>query len=111
MFAALAPHHVVDAADVPHELWAESLLQFGRMVSPWTAMLDDGRFQAAVDVVAALGATTVAGGHTPALRGPRLAEAFELVRRFPSLPEAELLGQVDLDAILAGAAAPATEAA
>jgi flavorubredoxin len=109
-FAALAPHHVVDAAEVPHDLWQDSLLQFGQMVSPWTAMLDDAKYQAAVDAVVALGATTVAGGHTPALRGDRLVEAFDLVRRLPSLSEVEWLGQADLDAILAGPGADAEAA-
>ncbi len=102
-FAALQTGHLTDAADIPHELWEETLLQFGRMVSPWTAMLDDAKFQAAVDAVASLGATTIAGGHTPPLRGRRLTEAFELVRRLPSLPPAELLAQADLDAMLAQA--------
>ncbi len=107
-FASLLPHHVVDADDVPHELWEQSLLQFNRMVSPWHAMLDAAKFNASVDAVAALGMTTVAGGHTAALRGERLHEAFRLVRQLPDLPPAELLGQADLDAMLA---AGRTEAA
>ena len=56
------------------------------------------------DGVTALGVTTVAGGHTPEMRGERLAEAFDLVRRLPTMPPAALLGQAALDALLAGAA-------
>ncbi|MFN0091744.1 MAG: MBL fold metallo-hydrolase [Acidimicrobiales bacterium] len=100
-FAALAPGFVTDAADTPHELWEESLLQFNRMVSPWHAMLDPAKFDAVVDAAARLGATTVASGHSAPLRGERLQEAFTLLRRLPHLPEAELPSQSDLDALLA----------
>ena len=100
-FAALMPHHVTEVDDIPHDLWSESLLQFNRMVSPWHALVDQTKWDAYVDRVEALGATTIASGHSAALRGGRLTEAFRMIRSIPSLPEAELLGQTDLDAILA----------
>ena len=40
----------------------------------------------AVDEVTSLGITTVAAGHSAALHGERLAEAFRLIRTLPSLP-------------------------
>jgi flavorubredoxin len=100
-FASPMPDHLVDMADMPAAEWAEMLLLFNRMISPWHSLLDQAKFDRYVDEVQSLGITTVAGGHTGALRGERLQEAFRLVRTLPSLPSAPLLGQDDLDAILA----------
>jgi hypothetical protein len=99
-FASGLPDHIVDVADWDFDVWAEMLLLFNRMISPWHTMLDAGKFNASVDEVAALGPSVVASGHSAALRGDRLAEAFRLLRTIPSLPAAPLLGQPDLDAIL-----------
>jgi flavorubredoxin len=100
-FASPMPDHLEDVADMPAGDWAELMLLFNRMVSPWHTLVDQARFDAYVDEVEALGITTVASGHSGALRGDRLTEAFRLVRTLPSLPSAPLLGQDDLDAILA----------
>ena len=100
-FASGLPHHMVDVADWDIDVWAEMLLMFNRMVSPWHTMLDADKFIASVDAVAALSPSVVASGHSAALRGERLTEAFRLLRTIPSLPAAPLLGQPDLDAILA----------
>jgi flavorubredoxin len=103
-FASLAPGFITDADDCPHDLWSESMVLFNRMVSPWHAMLDPARYDACIDGVASLGVTVAAGGHTPALHGDRLQEAFTLLRQLPHLPEADLPVQADLDAILAARA-------
>ena len=100
-FACLLPDHLTDAADAPADLWEESLLAFNRMVSPWHTLVDPDAFDAYVDSVAALGMTTVASGHSAALRGDRLAEAFRLVRTVPRLPAVPLPGQPDLDELVA----------
>jgi flavorubredoxin len=99
-FAAPMPGHLVDVADMPADDWAELMLLFNRMVSPWHTWLDQAKFNRYVDDVLALGITTVASGHSAALSGERLAEAFRLIRTLPTLPEAPLLGQDDLDGIL-----------
>lgn len=106
-FASLLPGHVVDADEIPADLWEQSLLFFNQMVSPWHAMLDPKKFDASVDAVAALGMTTVAGAHSAPLRGARLSEAFRLVRTLPHLPPPELPGQADLDTLIASRAAAA----
>ncbi|MFN0026123.1 MAG: MBL fold metallo-hydrolase [Acidimicrobiales bacterium] len=100
-FAALSPGFITEADDCPSELWEESFVFFNQMVSPWTAMIDAAKFNATIEAVAALGATTITGGHTAALRGQRLQRAMDLLRRLPHLPEAQVPGQADLDAILA----------
>ena len=106
-FASLLPAHVTDVDDIPHDLWSESLLQFNRMISPWHSLVDPAKWNAYIDQVEGLGATTVASGHSAALHGERLAEAFRLVRTIPTLPEADLPGQADLDALLAAHAVAA----
>jgi flavorubredoxin len=100
-FATALPGHVTDTADMPADEWAEYMLTFNRMVSPWHTLLDDAKFNSYVDDVVSLGITTVAGGHTAALSGERLAEAFRLIRTLPTLPAVPDAGQADLDAILA----------
>lgn len=104
-FASLLPEHLTEVDDIPHDLWSETLLQFNRMISPWHALVDQAKWDAYVDRVEALGATTIASGHSAALRGERLAEAFRMIRSIPSLPEAELPVQTDLEALLAAHAA------
>lgn len=100
-FATLLPAHVTDAADVPADMWEAGFLQFNRMVSPWHTLVDPARWNAYVDTVAALGMTTVASGHSAALSGARLDEAFRLLRTLPDLPAADLPVQADLDELLA----------
>jgi flavorubredoxin len=99
-FASPMPDHLTDIDDMPADDWAEMMLLFNRMISPWHSLVDPAKFDRYVDEVTALGITTVAGGHTAAIRGERLDEAFRLLRTLPTLPEAPLLGQDDLDAIL-----------
>jgi flavorubredoxin len=106
-FACLLPGHLTDVADAPAEMWEAALLQFNRMVSPWHTLVDPARWNAYVDAVAALGMTTVASGHSAALRGERLNNAFGLIRTQPTLPSAPHPGQVDLDEIVATRAAAA----
>lgn len=106
-FASPMPDHLTDIADMPVAEWTEMMLLFNRMVSPWHSLLDAAKFDRYVDDVESLGITTVAGGHTASISGERLTEAFRLVRTLPSLPDAPLLGQDDLDAILAAHLAPA----
>ena len=100
-FACLLPGHLTDVADVPSEMWEATLLQFNRMVSPWHTLVDPAKWNAYIDTVAALGMTTVASGHSAALHGKRLNEAFRLIRSLPTLGAAELPTQTDLDQLLA----------
>ncbi|MFC5137519.1 MBL fold metallo-hydrolase [Actinomycetospora rhizophila] len=75
----------------------------GRLVAPWTAWLDSDRFGAVVDRFSSLGAEVIAGCHTPVLRGPRVAEAFDLLHRLPDVEPWQEFTQTDLDAWMAAA--------
>lgn len=99
-FASLLPGHVTDSDDVPYEMWRESFTFFAQMVSPWVELTDPAKFRATVEEIARLDITTIAGGHMSPLHGPRLAEAFALLRELPAAPMAPLPGQADLDSML-----------
>jgi flavorubredoxin len=69
----------------------------GRLVSPWTTLLDRQKFQAVVNETQRFGAEVIAGCHSPVLRGPRIAEAFDLLRQLPDVPAWPEFTQADLD--------------
>lgn len=106
-FACLLPGHLTDVADAPAEMWEQTLVDMNRMISPWHTLVHPAKFDAYIDSVAALGMTTVASGHSAALRGERLDEAFRLLRTLPTLPAVALPGQADLDALVAARSAAA----
>jgi flavorubredoxin len=66
--------------DIDDELYEEGVPMFARYISPWLELVDDARYQRTIDRVVALGATTLAGCHTPAVTGHRVAKAFDLLR-------------------------------
>jgi Metallo-beta-lactamase superfamily len=57
-----------------------------------------------------LGAEVIAGCHTPVLRGPRVAEAFDLLHRLPDVEPWQEFTQTDLDSWMAAAEASARSA-
>jgi hypothetical protein len=58
-----------------------------------------------VDAVRRLGVTTIAGCHTPVVRGRRVEHAFELLRQLPALDPWREFDQSDLEGWLAHAGA------
>jgi hypothetical protein len=58
-----------------------------------------------VDQVQELGIEVLPSCHGPAIHGPMVDEAFELIRRIPQLPRWQEPGQDDLEAMLAAAGA------
>lgn len=78
----LTPARDVDELDV--DFWTEGMHMFEQYVSPWVTMVDDAKFQTTVDRVAALRPTTMAGCHSPAIRGTRVAQALAATRTTPT---------------------------
>jgi len=87
--------------------WHEGLATFHNYVSPWLRLVDDRRFQATVDRIAALDISAMAGCHTPAIRGRRIAEALAATRRSPIATFAPEPDQAVLDQIQNALAAAA----
>lgn len=73
-----------DVDELEEGFWTDGMLMFDQYVSPWVTMVDDARFQATVDRVAALEPSVMAGCHTPAIRGERVARAIATTRTVPT---------------------------
>jgi flavorubredoxin len=93
----LAPACDVDEIDI--DFWTDGMHMFDQYVSPWVTMVDDAKFQATVERVAALQPTVMAGCHTPAIHGERVARALATTRTTPTAvvpaqPDQSVLEQI-----------------
>ena len=101
-FATPMPTVVRDVAEIDPELWNGGMATFNRYVSPWLELVDDAKYQATVDRIAQLGASVIAGCHTPAIHRSHVAAAIEATRRSPYAldimpqPDQEVLDQIQL---------------
>src|SRR3954469_1112907 len=100
-FAALVPGAVDDIDEFEPGYFRDAFLHAQRLVSPWHQWLDPVKYQAHCDAVRAMGINVAVGAHGVALHGDQIDSAYELYKELPYLPPAELLGQADLDALLA----------
>jgi hypothetical protein len=81
---------------------AENFVGVHGLVSPWAAMVDDAKYQTAVDRLARLDITTWANTHGPVYQGgDKVSDAIDLLRLVPSAPPVPEPAQADLDAIVA----------
>jgi hypothetical protein len=74
---------VREVAELDPDFWVEGMATFDNYVSPWLALVDDARFQATIDRVAALQPTTIVGCHTPVIGAGHVADAIAATRRAP----------------------------
>ncbi|MFI2434368.1 MBL fold metallo-hydrolase [Streptomyces sp. NPDC018693] len=96
-FATNVPTPLPEIAGLSADEFRDGQFFGGRLVSPWVALLDGQKFRAVVDDVQRLDAEVVAGCHSPVLRRPRIAEAFDLLRQLPEIPAWPEFTQADLD--------------
>ncbi|MFJ4779124.1 MBL fold metallo-hydrolase [Streptomyces sp. NPDC088762] len=96
-FATNVPAPMPYVADLSDDEFRDGQFFGGRLVSPWSALLDGKKFGAVVDDIQRLGAEVIAGCHCPVLRGPRTAEAFDLLHQLPGIPPWQEFTQADLD--------------
>lgn len=99
-FACFTPGSL-DADELPPDLLAQVMPALGSAISPWHAWLDAAAYARHVDAVEALGARTVASAHGPVLRGERLDDAFDRLRKLAGAPIIPTPGQELLDTLLA----------
>jgi flavorubredoxin len=93
----LTPVH--DVSELEADLWIEGMHMFGQYVSPWLSLVDDAKFQATVDRVAALRPTAMAGCHTPVIHEHLVPSAIAATRATPSAvvppqPDQSVLEQI-----------------
>jgi flavorubredoxin len=96
-FAAPMPVPVRWASELDADEWAAGINTFDRYVAEWLPLVDDRRFQATVDRVAALSPSVIAACHTPAVPAALVGAAIAATRRSPS---ADVAAQPD-QAVLA----------
>jgi len=94
----LTPTH--DVAELDADFWIEGIHTFGQYVSPWLSLVDDARFQATVDRVAALRPTAMAGCHTPVIHEHLVPSAIAATRSTPGAVVAPQPDQSVLEQIL-----------
>lgn len=102
-FATNLPAPMGEIGDLGDGDFRDGQLFGGRLVAPWTAWLDSEKFGAVVHRFSSLGAEVIAGCHTPVLRGPRVAEAFDLLHGLPGVEPWQEFTQTDLDGWMAAA--------
>ncbi len=104
-FATNTPHRMLEADDLSDGEFRDGQLLGARLIAPWHRYLDQSKWDTCVDAVRRLGATTMAGCHSPVLRGRRVDEAVDLIRQLPALDPWREFDQSDLDGWLAAAGA------
>jgi flavorubredoxin len=108
-FATPMPQPVATVADLDHTSWAQGQAMFAHHgLAPWMSLVDDDRYQAAIDRFAALGVTAIAGAHTPLIPRSHIPAALDRLRTLPTADVPPVPDQAVLDAIRQQvAAAPA----
>lgn len=106
-FAAPLPDAAMAIGDLDGDFWrfGMSLFAYGALC-PWLSLVDHDKFGRVVDQVQGLGATTIAGCHTPVIEGDHIAQAFDHVRQLPAHEPPDLPDQSVLDQIVAATAEP-----
>ena len=92
---------VRSVTDLDPEYWKQGMPTFNRWVSPWLELVDDAKFQKTVDRIEQLGASVIAGCHTPAIPRSHIAAALEATRQSPYAtvlpqPDQDVLDQIQL---------------
>ena len=82
-FATPMPSPVATVTELDRDLWLGGMTTFDNYISPWLDLVDDARFQATVDRIEALRATTIVGCHTPVVEASLVATALSNTRRSP----------------------------
>ena len=88
-----------DVTGLDTEQWSEGMTMFNRYVSPWLELVDERRYLATVDRIAALRPTVIAGCHTPAIPASHVAGALDVARRSPTATVPAQPDQAVLDQI------------
>lgn len=96
-FATNVPGPTEDSAELADDYFEDGMLLGTKLVAPWHAWLDESKWQKQFDRVHSLPIKAVAACHGPALHGKRIEEAFEILRRAPSLDPFEEYTQADLE--------------
>jgi len=106
-FATPLPDPHAGIPELDPEFWnfGMTLFAYGALC-PWLSLLDSEKFGRYVDGIQSLDIKTIAGCHTPVIEGPHIAQAFDHVRKLPSVEPPPLPDQSILDQIIAATSEP-----
>jgi len=110
-FVALYEEAVDSASEMSDEWFTNSFLDVNRLISPWHQWLDTAKYRSHLGMLRALDPTVIANAHGPVVEGERIEQGFALTAQLPDMEPVPLLGQSDLDAMLAAMEAEAQEQA
>ena len=101
--AFASPMHapVRDVEDLELVPWIEGIHTFAQYISPWLDMVDEAKFQRAVDRIADLNPQVIAGCHTPRIGPGYVADVIAATRLAPSATVPPQPDQSVLDTIQA----------
>jgi flavorubredoxin len=92
---------ILEADDLTAAEFADGQRLGGQIIAPWHQYLDSTRWQKAVERVVSLPISTLAGCHTPVIRGERISAAVDIVRQLPDVEPWAEFTQTDFEAMLA----------
>ena len=104
-FATNTPQRMLEADELAEDEFRDGQFLGARLVAPWHRYVDQSKWDTCLEAVRRLGATTIAGCHTPVLRGRRVDQAWGLLRQLPALDPWQEFNQADLEGWLAHAGA------
>lgn len=99
-FATPLPGFMDDIAQHDPGAWQGGLEMFNCWNSPWFKMLDQDKYEQHVDRVQRLEIDVIAACHTPLIRKPQIDQAFNMIRRLPSVTPPAQPSQLDLEALM-----------
>lgn len=100
-FGAVIPDIAELATDIPESAFYEGFSIFNRLNHPWFAMVDQAKFDAALESIRRLEPDIIAGCHAPLAKGPRVEAHLQAMAKLPDQGSLDLPDQAALEGILA----------
>jgi flavorubredoxin len=105
-FGTVLPETVRHFGDADVKEFFEGFDVLNRAISPWTALVDAGRFHRTVHSVSSLSPARLLSAHGPTVEGGMIASLMEAMARIPTLPPWLPGADIDLEAALDAHQAP-----
>lgn len=83
-FGAFIPEPIDDADEIPPEALAQGMVGWGVSDSPWTSLVDDAKFSAALERLRGLQPSRILSSHLPAA-GANIDRFLEILRSLPQV--------------------------
>jgi glyoxylase-like metal-dependent hydrolase (beta-lactamase superfamily II) len=77
---------VGNVAELEPDEWLAGMAAFDQGTAPWIELADEREFQSSVDTIEGIGASVIAGSHTPVIGRHHVHDALAAARRLTSVP-------------------------